>query len=134
MSENPFESPREASNARVHFGYDKAELRTIAKHQRVIITCIGVYLVWLVLRFSSLAEAKLVMGISLLCILLACAVFVSLLATRFHGAAAGVLMGILTLVPLVGLIILLTVNGKATKILKENGIAVGLFGADASKI
>jgi len=45
-----------------------------------------------------------------------------------------VLLGILTLIPCIGLIVLLVVNGKATGILKQNGIKVGLLGANLSQI
>jgi hypothetical protein len=37
-------------------------------------------------------------------------------------------------IPLVNLIVLLTINGKATKVLRENGINVGLLGASTSEI
>jgi len=56
-------------------------------------------------------------------------VFVFLLATKLYGTALGVLLGILTIIPLVGLIILLIVNAKAIKILRAAGIDVGLLGA-----
>ena len=52
-----------------------------------------------------------------------------MLATPLHGAAAGVLLGVLTILPLVGLIVLIVVDSKATNVLKINGIPVGLFGA-----
>jgi hypothetical protein len=41
-------------------------------------------------------------------------------------------LGVLALIPLVGLIVLLIVNGKATKILREHGVRVGLMGAKLS--
>ena len=37
-------------------------------------------------------------------------------------------------IPCVGLLALLAVNGKATTVLRSNGIKVGLLGADLSKI
>ena len=61
-------------------------------------------------------------------------VLVFLLATKVYGTALGVLLGILTLVPCVGLIVLLIVNGKATSVLRQNGHRVGLLGADLSKL
>jgi hypothetical protein len=38
------------------------------------------------------------------------------------------------LLPCIGLIVLLIVNQKAIKILRENGHEVGFFGADLSKL
>jgi hypothetical protein len=60
---------------------------------------------------------------------LAGAIFVFLLATKLYGTGGGIALGILTLVPLLGLIILLIINGKATGILKKHGILVGFLGA-----
>lgn len=49
-----------------------------------------------------------------------------------HGL--GIVLGILTLIPCIGLIVLLVINGKATGVLRENGIGVGLLGANLSKL
>jgi hypothetical protein len=46
----------------------------------------------------------------------------------------GVVLGILTLIPCVGLIVLLIINSKATGILKKNGVRVGLLGAKMSDL
>jgi hypothetical protein len=56
------------------------------------------------------------------------------LAIKIYSIVVGVLLGILTFVPCLGLVMLLLVNGKATNILKENGVKVGLLGADLSRI
>ena len=55
--------------------------------------------------------------------------FVFSLAIKACSPQAGVLLGMLTFVPGIGLIILAAVNGKATSILKQNGIKVGFLGA-----
>ena len=60
-------------------------------------------------------------------------VFVFMLATKVYGIVLGVLLGILTIVPLLGLFILLIVTDKATKILRKNGHHVGLLGAKLSE-
>jgi len=62
------------------------------------------------------------------------AVCVFLLAIKVYGTGLGILLGILSLVPCVGLVILLIVNGKATGVLKQNGIKVGFLGANLSSI
>ena len=61
-------------------------------------------------------------------------VFVFLLAIKVYSTGIGVLLGILALIPCIGLLVLLVVNIKATGILKKNGIKVGLLGANLSKI
>ena len=62
------------------------------------------------------------------------AVFVFLLSIKIYGTGLGIVLGILSLVPLVGLVVLLIVNGKATGVLKQNGIKVGLLGANLSQV
>jgi hypothetical protein len=52
---------------------------------------------------------------------------------KVYSVIQGILIGILTMVPCLGLLLLLLVNQKATKILKDNGHNVGLFGADLSR-
>lgn len=59
---------------------------------------------------------------------------VFLLATKLYSVGPGIALGILTLIPRVGLVVLLIINAKATGVLKKHGIAVGLLGADTSTI
>jgi len=47
------------------------------------------------------------------------AVFIFMLAISLYSTGAGIVMGILTLVPLVGLIVLLIVNSRATRVLAK---------------
>jgi hypothetical protein len=62
------------------------------------------------------------------------AVFVFMLALSLYSTGAGIVLGILTLIPVVGLIVLLVINGKATNVLRRHGIRVGLMGADPGQI
>ncbi len=50
-----------------------------------------------------------------------------MLAIKVYGTGLGIVPGVLSFVPLIGLIVLLVVNGKATGLLKQNGIKVGLL-------
>src|SRR5581483_2055942 len=47
----------------------------------------------------------------------------------YDNSGVGVLLGILALIPLINVIVLLVVNGAATRVLREHGIKVGLLGA-----
>lgn len=58
------------------------------------------------------------------------AVFTFMLAIKLYDTGNGICLGILTLIPILGMFILLIVNGKATKLLQKHGIRVGLFGAN----
>jgi hypothetical protein len=134
MSENPYESPRaEAPVVGVLTGR-REDLRSVAQYQKGILVCILIYLVAVFCQFLIPPEFRLFLALGVLVIGLVGTVFVFLLAMKVYGAALGVFLGILTLIPCVGLIVLLVVNGKATSVLKQNGIRVGLLGADLSQV
>ena len=109
-------------------------MRSVAKYQKGILVCILIYLVAVIGQFAIPAEARAIVGLGGLVIGLVGTVFVFLLAIKVYNTGVGVLLGILTLVPCIGLIVLLVVNGKATAVLKQNGIKVGLLGANLSQI
>jgi hypothetical protein len=52
--------------------------------------------------------------------------------SRVDSTGVGILLALLALIPCVGLIGLLIINGKATSVLKDYGIRVGLLGAKMS--
>ena len=109
--------------------FSRDDLRLVASRQKAIILCILIYLVALAAQFLLPHELRPMLGIGVLAVGVVAAVFTFMLAIKLYGTGVGVLLGVLTLIPLVGLVVLLIVNGKATGILKENGIAVGLLGA-----
>ncbi|HWB08077.1 MAG TPA: hypothetical protein VG826_02445 [Pirellulales bacterium] len=59
---------------------------------------------------------------------LAGTVLVFLLATQVYEGGVGILMGILSLTPCLGLVILLVVNVQAISVLRRHGYKVGLLG------
>ena len=95
----------------------------------MVIVCIAIQLLAIVSQFALPVELRPVLGIASFGVGIVAMVFVFLLATKIYSTGVGVLLGILTLIPLIGLIVLLIVNAKATGILKQNGIKVGLLGA-----
>ncbi len=106
----------------------------VAQYQKGILVCILIYLIAMVFQFALPPELRPIIGVGVLLVGLTGTVFVFLLAIRVYSTAVGVLLGILTFIPCIGLLVLLMVNGKATGILKQNGIKVGLLGADLSQI
>src|SRR3954447_23182066 len=83
----------------------RTDLRKIAFQQRVIIYCILAYIVFVVLRFVLPPGLQLLVLVPLgLAAVITAAVFVFMLAISLHNVAAGVTLGILTLIPLVGLV------------------------------
>jgi hypothetical protein len=107
----------------------RTDLRTIAMQQRVILICILIYIMAVIGQFILPPKIMLLVGLGALGADLVAVVFVFMLAIRLYNVALGIVLGILTLIPLVGLIVLLVVNGKATTILRQNGLKVGLLGA-----
>lgn len=112
----------------------RADLREIAGRQRGIIMCILAYFVLGGGQFAVPEDVRMFVLIPLIPVVITAAVFVILLAVKLYGTGSGVVYGILTLVPLVGLIVLLIINQKATKILTDNGVRVGLLGANSSDL
>ena len=83
--------------------------------------------------FCWLRNSRAFLGLAVLGVALVAMIFVILLAVKVYSPVMGILMGLLTLVPCVGLIMLLVINQKATKLLTEHGHKVGLLGASLSQ-
>ncbi len=111
----------------------REDLRSVAQYQKGIIFCILYYLI-AVIGLAVPTPLRPIILLSLLVAVLVGTVFVFKLAIKIYSTRVGVLLGILTLIPCIGIIVLLVVNGKATGILKQNGIEVGLLGADLSQL
>lgn len=108
-------------------------LYNIAIYQKAIMWCILAYLLAVIGRFALPREAEVFLLIVFIGVILTATVFVFLLALSVYGVAKGVVFGIMTLLPFVGLISLLIVNQTATEVLRENGYRVGLMGANLSQ-
>jgi hypothetical protein len=133
MSENPYQSPlADCQVVGVKSGM-QADVRAVAVYQKGILICILVYLLAVIGQFAVPPEMRLILGLVVIAAGLAGLVFVFLLSTKVYSTAVGILLAILTLVPCLGLLVLLTVNGKATTILRQNGHKVGLLGARLSE-
>ncbi len=120
---------------------DPATLRTVAWSQKVIILCILAYLATLPLGFALNAMpaelqlfGNIVLAVFYLAASITATVFVFMMAVKVYSTGVGVLLGLLTLIPCVGLIALLVINSKATGILQSNGVRVGLLGATMSDL
>ncbi len=134
MNENPYQAPQARSDVVGVLSGTREDLRSVAKFQKGILVCLLIYLVIVFGQFAIPPEIRIVLLIGLLLNVIAGAVFVFRLAIKVYGTGLGILLGILSMVPLIGLLVLLRVNGRATEILRENGIKVGLLGARLSTI
>jgi hypothetical protein len=137
--EEDYDRPRRPVDEAVRMS--REDLRTVAWAQKIIILCILGNLGTAPLRFAlgslppelqSLSVLGLVVYYLAVCLTATACVF--MMAVKVYGTGAGVVLGLLTLIPAVGLIVLLIVNAKATTIIKQNGIRVGLLGANMSDL
>jgi hypothetical protein len=131
--ENPYAPPKISERALGINSGRREDLKTVAVAQKSIIVCILLYLCLIVARFFVPYQYNLYLLICLLVVGLISTVSVFVLAMKVYSVVQGFLVGILTMVPCLGLLLLLLVNQKATRILKDNGHEVGLLGADLSR-
>jgi len=103
-------------------------------YQKGIIACVLIHLLAVVFQFALPTVLRLILGLGIIAVGLIGTIFVILLSAKIYVTVAGILFGIGALLPCIGLIVLLVVSGKATGIMKQNGIKVGLLGADVSEI
>lgn len=130
-----------------------AWLRAVAREQRALLLCVLAYLLLavaagaLATHRAPVAISPRVFSIVATIVLGACAIFGVRLAGRVFGTAGGVLYALLLLGPLLAtwvtrptvlsavlalaaLVALLVINGRATRVLRDAGVRVGLIGAD----
>ncbi|MGD9720623.1 MAG: hypothetical protein AB7O59_16530 [Pirellulales bacterium] len=136
-SENPYQSP--ATDARaigVRTG-SRVELYNVARYQRAVLVClllqIMVGVASAMVPEDSAPVVSFVIGMALIAVGLGGVVTVFLLAVNVYETWVGAVVGLLALVPCLGLLVLLAVNAKATSILRRNGIKVGFLGANLAQ-
>jgi hypothetical protein len=131
----PGSTPTPLNYARPLPVHKRTDLRQIAVRQKAIQFCILGYLVSVVLLFILPRPLRVLGAFGVLAtVKITAAVFVFMLAMAIYGTALGIILGVMTLIPVVGLIVLLIVNGKATSLLRDDGIHVGLLGARMSDL
>ena len=111
-----------------------ARLELIARRQKGILVCILLYLVCVIGQFLVPGSVRPFVRLAAILPIVGGTVFVFLLATKLYSTVLGVVLGVLTLVPIIGLLVLLIVNSRATRVLRDAGVSVGLLGADLSDI
>jgi len=132
-SENPYQAPEFAAEITGLVNNTTSDLRSVAFSQKGIMVCILLYFVAFGIMMVTPAPMRFFLSLGVLIDGLIGMIFVLLLATRVYGTAVGIVLGVLTLVPCLGLLVLLAINDRATKLLKKNGKRVGLLGADLAQ-
>ena len=112
-------------------------IQHIAKLQRYVNYAFLAYLCVIIISigFSSFLKSDSPVGVLFFIFFMAVAIFGAVSVFRLAKAMSGVGVAIIAmlgmLIPVIGLIILLVINGSATKKLKQAGYKVGLLGAEA---
>ncbi len=118
MNDNPYNTP-EATSPGGEKTDDRQFVISVGKSQRAIMWVILASIIGLFIPFAPIVTGIL------------CVVFLYKMAKALKMSTAScVLLAIGAFIPIVGLIILLVVNSKATKLIRDNGIRVGLMGAN----
>lgn len=125
--------PAQLNYATPNLDTGRKDLRAIAIRQKAIQFCILGEIAMGVSQFALPAPLNMVALAGLVCVALTAVVFAIMLSISVFGNG-GIVLGILTLIPYLGLIFLLIVNVKATSILRQHRIHVGLLGANISQI
>ncbi len=103
-------------NQSVQEQWTKQDLVEVAKRQKSIMWMILISLVAMFIPFATIVTGIIQIY------------FIYKLAAAVRSSAAWVYI-ILAFIPLIGLIALVHINGRATKTLQANGIKVGVMGA-----
>lgn len=129
MDENPYQAPDAELRVEGVLSGRVEDLRKVANAQRGVIAAIALYLLAAVPLVAL--PPKLIFPGALLALVAGVLGFVCtiLLAVRVYSPVVGVLLGVLCLVPCLGILVLVGLSQRATGILKQNGIRVGLGGA-----
>ena len=133
MDENPYAPPRATDLAVGIKSGRREDLKSLAVAQKAIMICILLQIVIGAARFVVPADYAIILGIVALLVLLASTVSMFMLAMKVFNIGSGILYALGALVPCLGLLVLLAVNQRATRILRENGYKVGLLGANLSE-
>ena len=121
---------------------DPVRLKRIAKNQRHLCICILLLIVGLVVHIilkqkgfttGGFGDPSIAIQLSWIVNIYAAILVILLAANVYNSTILGIFLGLLCLLPCAGLLLLLAINQQATRLLKQNGIKVGFFGADASQ-
>lgn len=126
------EGPSPGRGAR-GMGKKRAQLRRVAVAQKGIIVVILLQILCYVAFFVLPPDLKFYASLGTLVLSLASLYFIFSLAMSLYSTVVGIILCILSLIPCINLLVLLSMNGKATTILREAGHHVGFMGANLAE-
>jgi hypothetical protein len=130
MNNNPYQSPESPIVDAASPGLSQANIEKVASGQKMIIYGILLYFLGIGGQFAiGPIAGLLVLGTLILGI-----IGIVRLASGFNYSVLRIILLIIgMIIPLVGLLILLSLNARATKELRASGYKVGLLGASKIK-
>ena len=135
MSDNPYQAPAHDPALFDPEPIDeREELISVAKNQKTLGICILVCLVMFVSLFFADPINMVTNGIYLFIGSIVAAVYAFPLAEKFYGSGLAYLLAFLTVIPGLGLLIMLMTFNSARRYLVRNGVRVGLFGASIAEM
>lgn len=114
----------------------KKHVRAVGKAQRLVNIALLFYLLFIPINIGMSRAAGnlggaviLLVSIVLLCMFVFIVFSVVRLAHALHGTGHAILYGLAMFVPFLGFLLLLILNSRATTLMRNYGIKVGLLGA-----
>ena len=117
--------------------FTKEQIIAIAKNQKYVLIFLLFRIISYLLIMGGMTGDVLGQLFSLLVLvfsILTVIFFVKLMIALRIATVWVVVRAVLSFLPIIGLVVLLVVNSKATKVLKSTGIEIGLLGASKSTI
>jgi hypothetical protein len=114
-------------------GKKRALLRKIAVAQKGILAVILFQILVYIVTFLLPPQLRIYPAVVTVLLGLAGLYFIVSMAMNLYSTAVGILLCILSLIPCVSLIVLLSMNGKATTMLRDAGHHVGFMGANLAE-
>jgi len=132
---NPYQPPQSPALVAIAPA-DRDRLREVARLQRYINLVVLAYFSAgaLTRAVAEVPGGPILAGVVAVAVILTGAVFAVQMARALYSTAVAVVCAILLLIPCVGLLTLLLLNGRATQRLTAAGLKVGLLGADPAEV
>ena len=135
---NPYQSPQYVGQATIADPGDREKLRRVARRQQwvlyALLAQVVLYFLLCVFTYTDQKGPIVVLSLAFWALAIVSMVAIFLLAKEVVHIVIAVICTIFMLMPCISLMILLVVNGRATKLLQQHGVKVGLMGANPDLI
>jgi hypothetical protein len=111
-----------------------AELYAIARYQRTLIYCILFLLLDYGIAMAMPEEVRLFLLLPHLAVGVIAAIYVFRLSLEIYSTGTGIALAIGTMIPCIGLLVLVVINSKATGTLNVYGVRVGFLGVGGTEM